>query len=409
MTGSGDAPLDLQAVLVHRGQSSLAAYGRPDARDGVHDLAEAIATSPAWRHVVDGVVAFRARPEPAVALVGRFDAAQLAWIEGLRAILTSVLPWARRLDATAVEEACISLAGSLRTELSPDELARATFVGVPRGGVIVLGMLSYLLDLAPGQVRVGPALAGETELTGLVVLVDDVVISGLRAGDAVASVPAQASLVLTTLASHPGARKALRQAHPRLRAVLSALDLHDHAADVHGDGAGAWRARWRDRAPKGAVWVGAPEHVVFPWGEPDIATWNEVLGRAESAWHLFPPHATLKARGRLSAMDEPLESRIEETVASEGPYQPSDRLLYAHVDEGVLLIDIESAASYFLDGTAATIWTALLDGGPGADPVGVAARRLTDSFEVPARQARSDVQAFRDELLGAGFLCRADT
>lgn len=340
--------------------------------------------------------------------MGRFDATQRAWIEGLRAILTSVLPWARRLDATAVDEACISLAEGLKAELSPDEVARATFVGVPRGGVIVLGMLSYLLDLAPGQLRVGPGFPAAVDASAPVVLVDDVTISGLRAAEAIGSVPTQASLVLATLAAHPEARRALRGAHPRLRATLSAFDLDDHAPDVHGDAVEAWRARWRARAPKGAVWIGAPEHVVFPWGEPEIATWNEVLGRADVAWHLFPPAATLKARGRAGDGDRHARACIQETVDTDGRYRPSATLLHARVEGGVLLIDVEDGTTYALEGSAAMCWTALLDVAPEGSVMEAAARRLSDHFDVSMGRARRDVRAFRDDVLRAGLLCEVD-
>lgn len=402
----GDSP-SLQAVLVHRGTRGLAAYGFSDARDGARVLAEAIAGSPAWHGGGSVVVAVRCRPEPLIALVGRFDATQRARIESLRSVLATILPWTRRLGPSEVESACVALAAHLRNELDPSELTRTRFVGVPRGGAIVLGMVSYLLDLEPTQLRLRPTDPSMNGGEAPVVIVDDVVISGLRAAEAIARAPEDTSVVLATLASPPEARQALQRSFPQLRSVLSALDLHDHAPEIHGDELEAWRARWRRRSPEGAVWIGSPEHLVFPWGEPDIASWNEERGRSENAWQLFPPSTTLKARGRREGLSKPSHAEVQEVAASNGRYQLAAHLLQARTAEGVLLVDSENEVTHLLEASSAVSWSALLDVARNDDPIEYTAQRLLEVFDVSSEQARADARTFRDEVLAAGLLCDA--
>ena len=78
------------------------------------------------------------------------------------------------IDYPESEKLCEQLADQLVEEVGRPALETAHFVGIPRGGFVVLGLLSYFLDLRPEQ------LIGSAEAPPTLVLVDDVAFSGMR-------------------------------------------------------------------------------------------------------------------------------------------------------------------------------------------------------------------------------------
>ena len=76
------------------------------------------------------------------------DAARLGTLPGLVRRLRHTL---RYIDYRQAESDCETLAGLLLGGYSRQELRGFAIHGIPRGGLIVLGMLAYMLDLKADQ------------------------------------------------------------------------------------------------------------------------------------------------------------------------------------------------------------------------------------------------------------------
>ncbi|HEX7001074.1 MAG TPA: hypothetical protein VF164_05200 [Trueperaceae bacterium] len=251
-------------------------------------LARAITSSRAWTAMLGAKLLVVEGEDPHLVAVGRFDAAGRARLAALQTLVETQLPALVYLNYAEVERAVQELGDRLRAELGAEALASASFVGVPRGGLIVLGMLAYALGL--GAKQLSPAEGRP------LVVVDDIVISGNRMLRWLAEHEPGAPVVLASLFSAPPLRRAALE-DPRVAAVVSARDLTDRTPAVGSAEHAAWTGRWRSREPNVKSWfVGQTEHVCFPWNEPDIAMWNPVLERVERAWRLMPPELCLKHR-----------------------------------------------------------------------------------------------------------------
>lgn len=297
---------------------------------------------------------------------------------------------ARYVGYAHAERDCEALAAALLARYSRADLQRFSYLPIPRGGLIVLGMLSYLLDLAPERLAVGRPPDGP------VVVVDDCALTGARLAATLQTVP-ETDVVVAHLYSHPDLRRAVRRREPRVTGCVAAHDLRDLAPEAYPDPEDLrrWRRRWRRRLGPGRYWHGQPELVAFAWTEPDRPFWNPATERVEDAWRLVPPHLCLKNRARL------------------GP--PSDRpgravwrvplgLAYGDFDGLLWLCRPDGGGTYLLEGLGADVWRGLARWG---DPAAASAA-LAAAYEVDAAAARADVDAFASRLAAAGLLERSD-
>lgn len=312
----------------------------------------------------------------------RFDALAQA-LPHLRATL-------RWIDYAETERLCEQWAAQFVAEFGRDELRRFAFQAIPRGGLLVLGILSYLLDLTHIQL-VPEEMPAEAPL----VLVDDCALSGLRFGQTLRMLAAP-DIIFAPMLSHPDLRAAILDREPRVRACLSAGDLHDYAPDRYPDPAdlAAWRARWADASPD-AYWTGLPEHLVFAWAETDYRFWNPQTGATETGWYLFPPHLCLKSRVQLIA---PLGD--EALGADLGPLRPAASVIHGDFDDHLLLVNLLSEECLTLEGVAAEIWRALIATGDLAASAALIAAR----YDVPLAEVMADVEALIAPLQADGFI-----
>ena len=81
----------------------------------------------------------------------------------------------RYVDYVQAEADAALLAQKIRTLYTRDDLRKAAFTAIPRGGLVVLGLLAYQLDLRPEQL-----MAGAEDKANLIFLVDDCALSGSR-------------------------------------------------------------------------------------------------------------------------------------------------------------------------------------------------------------------------------------
>jgi hypothetical protein len=387
-----DLPLPLRLVVLHRGEPPLLVrvprVGIGGSRIG--GLARAIAASDGWSRSWPATLVVRAGKEPALAAVGRFDEAAESWLAAASRQLVTTLQHLALLDHAAAEAAAERLADALSTHHGRSELRRFRYAAVPRGGLLVLGMLAYLLDLPSDRLTTTSSELRDDDTP--LVLVDDIAISGLRLSQTLAGMPERPTTI-ATLHAHPDLRAAFVAMHPRVEAFVSAHDLHDHAPAALADGYPAWLERWRGRAAPGTAWIGQPDHVVYPWNEPDLGVWNEVSGREEPGWSVVPPERCLKRRGRVAVP-------VQVMPAAAGPLGPHPDVVTAEAEGGVVVGHLGSGASFLLEGSAADIWRALVATGERA----AAAARVGRVYQVAPADLVADVEAFTADLLGAGLL-----
>ena len=282
----------------------------------------------------------------------------------------------RLLDYSQVEEAVERLAALLLEQIPREELKARAFLPIPRGGFVVLGMLSYFLELEPDQLIVAPDDRRRK------VLVDDAALSGSRLKQTIGALDDE-EIWVAHIASHPDLRLAVTADH-RVAGCVAAIDL----AALPAPPDRPWGSL-EDRA----YWTGDPELVVFPWSEPDQVLWDEANQRLESGWRLVSPEKSLKTRAMLG----PPSSR-----RSQRQLRFPERLAIGKFDDGLLLCPLDSEDVYRLDEVAGSIWGAL---GTLGD-VEAAIDHLTREFSIDQSILVADVTSLSEQLIEAGLLER---
>ncbi len=362
--------------LIPVGYSAVVAGDPVDQLDA---LGRALVASPEWPPDVTATIS--ADPGPVLLLTGRFsdeDDMQLATL--LDELIHTRI---RYVDYPEVETVAERLATALRSEI-PD-LDDWSFAAVPRGGLIVLGILSYLLDLAPSRI-----VALDAPVDSLVVI-DDCSLSGARIQTALSSLKADRAAV-GTLYSVPAIGAALRS-RTELVTFVSGEDLADTAPARYGTEHERWLARWHQRGDY--LWVGTTDHLVFPWNEPDIGLWNETEGRLKLAWRLIPPERCLKNR-TFSAH----EATLRHFVRAAGPIRQGQGVVDLPIGDELVVVDLAGSRTLTLTGTAAAMWISIMAEGTTAG----AAAALAVAYEVDVVDLERDIDDFTDRLSGEGLI-----
>lgn len=383
---SDDAGEGLQRRGASTGYS--AAKGRVD----VLALARALSTSPLWREMPGAVLVARTSPRPALGVLGRFDAAAQRLLAELPHHLNDALSCGRYVSYAQAEEDCELLAARLIERFGRDGLRRFHFTAIPRGGFIVLGMLSYVLDL--GQEQLEPPRSPETPL----VVVDDCAISGSRFGRFIERCGSR-EIVFAHLYSHPDLRASIEMREPAVTVCVGARDLNDHAPERFGEGYDEWRQRWLDRGEGHQYWIGRPDHLAFAWNEPDVAIWNATANRAERAWRIVPPELCLKNRAASGAEEIPVQVQPEGVRS----LRPAPNVLFGELEGRVLICNTETGENFGVSGVAADLWKAIVECGDEEDAVA----DLSGEYEVDEDILRADLREFVGDLLSQGLMERS--
>lgn len=303
------------------------------------------------------------------------DAARLGTLPDLvRRLRRSLL----YVDYREAERRCETLAARLLESYTRRELREFSVRGIPRGGLIVLGMLSYLLDLEAEQ------MTAETAAGRPLLLVDDCALSGARVRATLADC-ASPRVVVAHLFSHPDLRAAVLDREPRVETCLAAADLEDHARRLYGDGYGRWLDSARSHLGGERYWFGLPDLVCFAWNEPDRPIWNPVSQELEEGWRMLPPHRCLGARTELGPPPLPVESPA---------WRVADGVVGASRDGQTWLYSLETDQIYALDGVGAEMWRALASWGS----VDAGAAYLAERYEAPPETLRRDLEEFAATL-----------
>jgi Coenzyme PQQ synthesis protein D (PqqD) len=375
-------------------QRSQVARGADGLEFDLTTLARGLSTSHAWKDMPGAILLVRSTPLPVLGVVGHFDAAAEARLARLGPQLAGALAHLRYVSYAQAEEDCELLATRLVERFGREELRRFSFTAIPRGGLIVLGMLAYVLGLEHTQLE--PPYPPEAPM----VVVDDCALSGYRFGRFMSRWESRRA-VFAHLYSHPDLRSAIEGREPRVIGCVAARDLHDRAPALHGEGYGVWRERQRDKLGDDAgYWVGLPDHLCFPWNEADVTFWNPVAEWFERGWSVVPPESCLKNRPAPGMEPIPVQVQPE----GPGPLGPSPRVLFGEYGEDIVVGNMETKASFSLTGVAADMWKAVVEHGS----LEAAVAALSNEYEVDEGVLRADLKGFVEDLLARDLLERSD-
>lgn len=353
-------------------------------------LAYALEASPAWQEMLQAVLVYRPLPKPILAILGVFDDAAKVRIAALQGLLHRTQNSVRYIDYAQAENDCEALAQKLLDQFGRTRIQQFHFIGIPRGGLIVLGMLSYLLGLKQAQLE-GSPLPNAT-----LVAVDDCSLTGSRLGRFLPRYRNH-SIIFAHLYSHPELRASIEVKEPQILACLSAQDLHDHAPEQLGDQYLTWREFWWAHFEKPRYWIGRPEKLIFSWSEPDQAIWNPVTKELEAGWRIATPEDCLKNR-----IIEDAPSRLQVQPEGKGPLKPSAEVLFGKIEEQIIIAHTGTEVSFGLSGVAADMWQALVHNGSEEQAVSA----LLEEYDIDESALRADLHNFVMVLLKEGLLER---
>ncbi len=368
---------------------SLVRYGKAlgisDSAAAALALARSVAASPAWASASSSVVMVRQEPKPILAVMGRYDDAQQAWLEAQARFLGRSCGRLRRVDYRRAETECERLAARLTERFGQDELRGMRFAAIPRGGCVVLGLLAIALGLDRRCLE--PPHPPELPL----VVVDDCALSGQRFRDFLECHEGHERVVFAHLFSHPDLRAAVEAREPRVLACLSARDL---GATDDSPWSPDQRARFLAKMDR-AYWVGAIDVLAFDWGEPDRLVWHPVEERPVPAWRIVPPELCLKNRGQ-----RPIAVQVQ--PQAQGPLGPGAEVIFGELEGRIVLHHLGRGESAALDAVASGLWKAIVRRGSLPE----VAAELGHEYRVSETTLLRDLSAFAEQLMEQGFLER---
>ncbi len=373
-------------------------------------LGETITANPLWAGLQPAVLAGRVHPYPLLAAFGSFSPTQRRLLQNLSEQLRELLAGFRYVDYGAAEKSVERLAERLIERFGPEELSRYRYRAMPRGGLFVLGMLSYLLGLRREQVDSGAELADAEGAT--VVVVDDCALSGLRFQQYLADSGAD-RVVFCPLFAPAELCRAIEGAEARVAACINGEDLRDLAPEQFGSAYQRWRAERRQLTGDQGYWIGRPEYVAFAWSEPQTNYWNAAEDRFEAGWSLLPRHLCLKHRSLARSVPGAAEG-APATVAgavictASGPLRPPARVLWTEWNGEVAVACMPTDPAQPTDclrlgGSAASMWRAVI----GCGRIDAAADALLQDYDVEPERLKRDLASFVANLQDGGILARA--
>jgi hypothetical protein len=325
---------------------------------------------------------------PALAVVGTLDAAAVDRVSSLFEHLDHTLSSLRYVSYDQAERDALVLAEALTRRLGPARLDEATYVAIPRGGHVVLGLLAMALGLRHEQL----GELSEDRARPLVV-VDDAILTGYRLARWLTDLD-RSEVSVATLYAHPDACREAERTGRGVVACVAARELRDLGPERYGEHYDAWRDSWRRDLDPPRLWIGAPETLVFAWKEPDHSIWNGVTERREPGWRVLPPSLC------LAGPQEPLPAgRVQRQPTPVGPWLPCPSVVTAELEGELVVADPERGITLALAGIAAVMWRALVAYGdlPGAT------RAVQGQVEAPAELIAEDLRAFAAELERRGL------
>jgi hypothetical protein len=356
----------------------------------IEALSEAVALHPGWQGIPQGMLVWRTQPTPCLAVIGIIPSKSLRQLDLQQAALNSACQRLRYVTYAEAEIACESLATQLIERFGLKALSGFRFCGIPRGGLIVLGMLSYALGLSHDQMT--PPYPEEVPLA----VVDDCALSGSRFARTLQQYPRQ-DLIFAPLYSHPDLRRNLTETEPQVLHCLSGQDLVDHGPNMMGAEYGAWQVQNQERLKGRRYWLGLPDYLCFPWNEPDHLLWNPLTQKLEESWHIVPPAYCLKNQPGVSFT-------VQRQPCFEGWLQPTAQTIFGSIDRQVLIGNLSTQETFGLSGRAAEFWWTLSSARSLEDAIASLAR---STHEPELTELKIELTNLIEELLTQNILVAA--
>jgi hypothetical protein len=357
--------------------------------------AVAAASPPAAR--VPGTLIVRGGTSPGVAVVGDLDDAARQRVAKLFDQFEEAAEGLRFVGYAQAERDAEILAERLELRFTRAELDEAFFAPIPRGGLIVLGMLALTMNLRHDQLRAPAGHDAEDPPGGhdrLMVLVDDCAISGHRIHQTLQATSAR-RIALALLYAPDELCRNVESAEPRVQGCVAARRLRDQGPELLGSGYERWTEEWTERLGDTRYWIGRPESIAFAWKEPDRSFINGATGEREIGWQLLPsglsPPREGSAPGRLQVQHQP------EPI---GPLHPAAGVFFAEIDNAVVVAHAGHDTAIELDAMAGAFWRALIEHGTIDGVVDA----LAEGYDVARSRLETDVTRFVDDLRGQGIL-----
>lgn len=239
------------------------------------------------------------------------------------------------VDYQQAERYCEQLASRLKDTFTSSELDSFAFMAIPRGGIIVLGILAYALNLKSEQLITSPQQA-DTPL----IIVDDCSLTGLRFGEYLESTTAS-QVVFAHLFSSESLRQNIVAREARVSHCIAAQNLKERPfPKTETQSLGSHQ-----------YWSGSTELVAFSWSEPSLLTSLISANHTSEGWHLVSPQQCLNNRVKL---DVSSYYRITPNI-----FMPKQLLYYWH--DGILILaDSDTGEVFKLQELASIIWRHLI-------------------------------------------------
>ncbi len=380
---------------------------KDDVASSLRALGEGFFVNPLWGDLAGSSLVGCAHPQPMLAVFGSFNSTQRARLRELSNQIKEVGNNHKYIDYHDAERSAEHLAHKLIKYFGRDELSRFQYTAIPRGGLIVLGMLSYLLNLRPDQIVMSDKLTPSSTHKTLVV-VDDCALSGVRFQQFLKQVGSP-RVVFCPLYAASALCRAIERAEPSVEVCINARELYDMAPEKFGASYPQWRARQQDLMTGHGYWVGMVEHFAFAWCEPQTKYWNTGTSQFEAGWNVFPPDLCLNRRIAFEKMRRDYSNGNQRVVALQssgsGPICVASRVLWAEIDTTIAVARMpedasESTSCFGLEGVAADMWRCVLEHGTleGAEST------LLECYDVDPARLREDLAALVLELEQNGIL-----
>jgi hypothetical protein len=295
-------------------------------------------------------IAVKVAPIPALGIIGEFNAAEIAYLKLQLRSLPLTCSRLRYVDHQAVTATCEKLANQFVQHYGPTDLQRFGFTGIPRGGLIVLGTLSYLLNLKSSQLT--PPFTEDFPL----VVVDDCILSGARVAHFLQHT-SSSEIILAPLFIHPDCRAAIVAREDKVSACWSGADLVDRGVEIMGANYIRWQQQNLERLAGTRYWLGLPDYLCFPWNEPDYLLWNAMEQTYQKSWSIVPPHLCLKNR----SITQTFHPTVHHQIRFPGVIQPTSDTVFAVLADTVIIGHIATGATYCLRTDQAKQWRRLME------------------------------------------------
>ena len=354
---------------------------------GLRALCMTIQANAAWKRMEGLRLVARPAPSPLLAVFAPDVPGHTGQLITLRETLEEILPRHTFVEYGDAEAAALGLADILIARFGNKEIHSWNFAAMPRGGIVVMGLLAYILDLKPDQIFIaGTRNIPKNDRT--ICIVDDCALSGIRfretlramhrsdAGNAPPE-PLQAGggIVFCPFFAPTDLCRSIEDNEPAVQACITAHPLEDLAPARFVNRYPEWYAE-RSRMFTDAYWIGIPEYVSFAWHEPDSRAWNQETGEIEDGWYLAPANRCLSNRLRIRRAElngvEELETLSKTTPdlihGGNGSIRAADGVVWCPSDQGLQLARITprsegrpGAVDYFeLSGSAVSMWYGII-------------------------------------------------